>query len=258
MAVEIERQGELAVITLDRPDALNALSFEIIRQIGSAIDGIHRWGYEVRALLITGTGDKAFCAGADIKELMGRSMRAQKDGARLGQEVFRKLDGLPVPSIAVINGYAFGGGLELAMACTFRLATPNAKMGLPEIKLGLIPGYGGTQRLSRLIGQAKALELIMTGRTVEADEALQIGLVNRIIAGTDPLEEATAFAGEFTRYGLPALQLAREAVLRAHDLPLDEGLRLEADLTALAFQTRDADEGMTAFVEKRKPAFEDR
>ena len=128
MAVEIERRGELAVITLDRPEALNALSFEIIRQIGSALDGIAGWGYGIRALLITGAGDKAFCAGADIKELMGRPMHEQRAGARLGQEVFRKLDGLPVPSIAVINGYAFGGGLELALACTFRLATPNAKM----------------------------------------------------------------------------------------------------------------------------------
>ena len=257
MAVEIERRGEVGVLTLDRPDALNALSFEISRQIGSALDGIAGWGYAIRALLITGAGDRAFCAGADIKELMGRSMREQKEGARLGQETFRKLDALPVPSVAVINGYAFGGGLELALACTFRLATPGAKMGLPEIKLGLIPGYGGTQRLPRLIGPARALELIMTGRTVEAAEAERLGLINRVIEG-DPIEAAIGFAAGFTGYGLPALQLAREAVLRSHDLPLDEGLRLEADLTALAFQTADSVEGMTAFIEKRKPAFQDR
>jgi enoyl-CoA hydratase len=257
MAVELERRDEVAILTLDRPNALNALSFEIIRQIEIAIDGVAGWGYDVRALLITGAGEKAFCAGADIKELMGRSLRAQREGARLGQEVFRKLDALPVPSIAAINGHAFGGGLELAMACTFRVATATAKMGLPEIKLGLIPGYGGSQRLPRLVGQARALELIMTGRTVDAAEAERIGLINRVVEG-DPVEGAIDFASGFTGYGLQALQLARDAVFRAYDLPLDEGLRLEADLTGLVFQTHDAEEGMTAFVEKRPPIFEDR
>ena len=167
-----------------------------------------------------------------------------------------KLDRLAVSSVAVINGYAFGGGLELATACTFRLATANAKMGLPEIKLGLIPGYGGTQRLPRLVGEARALEIIMTGRTVEAEEAARIGLVNRLIDG-DPLAAAVAFAREFSGFSLPVLGFAREAVTRALDLPLPEGLKVEADLSTLAFQTDDSIEGTTAFLEKRRPEFKD-
>ncbi len=253
--VDLTRDGPLAIITLNRPEALNALSFAIIRDIGAAIDAAAEW--DIRALLFTGTGEKAFCAGADIKELMGRSLMEEREGAELGQRVFAKLDTFKVPSIAAINGYAFGGGLELAMACTFRLAAPKAKMGLPEIKLGLIPGYGGTQRLPRLIGEARALEMILTGRTVGAEEALAMGLVNRIAEG-DVLEAAKAFAAEFTGFGLPALAFARDAVTRALDLPLTEGLRIEADLSTLAYRTEDATEGLAAFVEKRKPSFQDR
>jgi enoyl-CoA hydratase len=256
MAIELSRREEFAVLTLNRPDALNALSFQLIRELAAALDEVA--GMDVRALLVTGAGDRAFCAGADVKELQNRSVVTQKRDAAFGQRTFAKLDGLPVPSVAVISGYAFGGGLELAMACTFRLATPNAKLGLPEIKLGLIPGYGGTQRLPRLIGEARALDLIMTGRTVGAEEAARIGLVNRLIEGADPLAEAIAFAREFTRFSLPTLNLAREAVQRALDNPISEGLRIEADLNTLAFQTEDAAEGTAAFVEKRKPAFRDR
>lgn len=253
--VDLTRDGALAIITLNRPEALNALSFAIIRDIGAAIDEAAEW--DIRALLFIGAGEKAFCAGADIKELMGRSLMEERNGAELGQRVFAKLDTFKVPSIAAINGYAFGGGLELAMACTFRLATPKAKMGLPEIKLGLIPGYGGTQRLPRVIGEARALEMILTGRTVGAEEALAMSLVNRIAEG-DVLEAAKAFATEFTGFGLPALAFARDAVKRALDLPITEGLRIEADLSTLAYRTEDATEGLAAFVEKRKPSFQDR
>src|SRR5689334_23341512 len=150
-------------------------------------------------------------------------MKAQKEGAEFGQATFARLDTLPVASVAVINGYAFGGGLELALASTFRLATANAKMGLPEIKLGLIPGYGGTQRLPRVVGEARALEIIMTGRTVGADEALRMGLVNRIVEG-DAVEAGIAFAREFTQFSLPVLGFARSAVKRALDVPVHEGL----------------------------------
>jgi enoyl-CoA hydratase len=254
MAIELKRVDEFALITLNRPDALNALSLELIRDLGRAFDAVAAG--DARALLITGAGSKAFCAGADIKELTGRSLAAQKTGAELGQAVFARLDRLPVPSVALINGYAFGGGLELALACTFRLATRNAKMGLPEIKLGLIPGYGGTQRLPRLAGEARALEMVLTGRTVDAEEALRIGLVNRLLDG-DALEQGIAFTREFSGYSLPVLALAREAVRRALDNPVHEGLKIEADLSTLAFQTRDAAEGMTAFIEKRKPRFGD-
>jgi len=257
MAIELARRDEFAVLTLNRPQAQNALSFALIRDIDAALDEVAGWP-DMRALLLIGAGEKAFCAGADIKELMGRELTQQKRDTERGQRTFARLDVLPVPSVAVINGYAFGGGLELAMACTFRLATPNAKMGQPEIKLGLIPGYGGTQRLPRLIGEARALELIMTGRTVDADEAERIGLVNRLIEGADPLAEAMAFAREFTGFSLPVLGFAREAVTRALDVPIDEGLRIEADLSTLAFQSEDSIEGTTAFVEKRKPAFKDR
>jgi len=254
MSVELSRREECAVLVLNRPDALNALSFAIVREVGAALDEVGTW--PVRAIIVTGAGRKAFCAGADIKELRGRGLVDQKRGAELGQAVFAKLERLPFASVAVINGYAFGGGLELALACTFRLATRTAKMGLPEIKLGLIPGYGGTQRLPRAIGQARALEMIMTGRTVGADEAERIGLVNRLVDG-DPVEAGLSFAREFTAFSLPVLGFAREAVSRALDVTVHEGLRIEADLSTLAFRTRDAEEGMAAFVEKRKPEFRD-
>jgi len=250
----MSRIDELALITLDRPEALNALSFAQLHDLNRLLDTIA--DSDARAMLVTGSGDRAFSAGADIKELMDRTLVEQRAGAMLGQSVLAKLDQLPMPSIALINGYAFGGGLELALACTFRLAAPTAKLGFPEIKLGLIPGYGGTQRLPRLVGEARATELILTGRTVDADEAERIGLINKVVE-SDLFEAGQAFAREMTRYSLPVLCLARDAIRRAHDLPLHDGLKIEADLSTLAFQTEDAVEGMTAFVEKRKPVFRD-
>lgn len=254
MPVELTYRDEFAIITLNRPEALNALSFEIVREIGAALDKVE--ASDARALLFIGAGDRAFCAGADIKELANRSMVEQKRSAEAGQRTFARLDTFPISSVAIINGYAFGGGFELASACTFRLATPNAKMGLPEIKLGLIPGYGGTIRLPRLVGEARALEIIMTGRTVDAEEAASIGMVNRIVEG-DPLEAGMAYAREFTGYSLPVLNLARDAVKRALDTSVWEGLKIEADLNTLSFQTEDSIEGTTAFTEKRKPDFKD-
>jgi enoyl-CoA hydratase len=255
MAIELTRVEEFALITLNRPQALNALSFALIRDLGRAFDEVAAG--DARALLIIGAGSKAFCAGADIKELTGRSLAAQKHEAEIGQATFAKLDRLPMPSVAIINGYAFGGGLELALACTFRISTRNARMGQPEIKLGLIPGYGGTQRLPRVVGEARALEMIMTGRTVDAEEAHRIGLVNRLIDG-DAVAQGIAFAREFSGYSLPVLGFAREAVKRALDNPVSEGLRIEADLSTLAFRTEDAAEGMDAFIAKRKPRFKDK
>ena len=255
MSIEFKRIEEFALITLNRPEALNALSFGLIRELSTLFDRVAE--SDARALLVTGAGSKAFCAGADIKELAGRSLIAHKQGTELGQWTFAKLDRLPLPSVAIINGYAFGGGLELALACTTRIATRNARMGLPEIKLGLIPGYGGTQRLPRAVGEARALDMIMTGRTVDAEEALRIGLVNRLIDG-DPVAQGIAYAREFTGHSLPVLGYVREAVTRALATPLSEGLRIEADLSTLAFQTRDSVEGMAAFIEKRKARFEDR
>jgi enoyl-CoA hydratase len=254
MSIELTRREEFALITLNRPQALNALSFELVGELDRTLQAVA--ASDARALIITGAGTKAFCAGADVKELEGRSLTAHKRGAEAGQATFARLERLPMPSIAVINGYAFGGGLELALACTLRIATRNARMALPEIKLGLIPGYGGTQRLPRVIGEARALDMILTGRTVEAEEALRIGLVNRLVDG-DPVEEGISYAREFASYSLPVLGFAREAVTRALATPLAEGLRIEADLSTLAFQTKDAVEGMSAFVQKRKPKFRD-
>jgi enoyl-CoA hydratase len=252
--IELSRIDEFALIQLNRPEALNALSFALIRDLGNAIDAVA--ATEARAVLFIGAGDKAFCAGADIKELTERDLMAQRRGAELGQATFAKLDRLPMPSIAIVNGYAFGGGLELALACTFRLATPNAKMGLPEIKLGLIPGYGGTQRLPRVVGEARALEMILTGKTIDASTAAAWGLVSRIVEG-DALAAGVAFAREFSGHSLPVLGFAREAVQRALGTPLADGLRIEADLSTLAYRTRDAEEGMAAFMAKRKARFTD-
>ena len=254
MPITLSYRDEFAILTIDRQEALNALSFSLIGDIERQLDEVEK--SSARALLIIGAGQKAFCAGADISELMNRDLESQKRGAEMGQHVFGRLDTLKIPSVAIVNGYAFGGGLELALACTFRLGTPNAKVGLPEIKLGLIPGYGGTQRLPRAIGEARALEMILSGRTVAAEEAYRIGLFNRLIDG-DALEGGIAFAREFCGHGMVALRLARGAVQRALDTPLSEGLKIEADLSTLAYQTKDAAEGMRAFLEKRKPQFKD-
>jgi enoyl-CoA hydratase len=254
MSVELTTREDCAVLMLNRPEALNALSVAVLRQLEMAFEEVAK--SRARALIITGAGNKAFCAGADIKEFRNQSMLDSKARTELGQATFAKLDRLPIASIAVLNGYAFGGGLELALASTFRLALPNAKLGQPEIKLGTIPGYGGTQRLPRLIGEARAMELILSGRTIDAQEAERIGLVNRLVEG-DAVTAGLAFAREFTCYSLPVLAFAREAVQRALDLPIHEGLKVEADLSTLSFQTRDAAEGAAAFTEKRQARFVD-
>ena len=255
MAIELEFSGPYALVSLNRPDALNALNFAMIEALSDAIDRVA--ASSARTLIVTGTGPKSFCAGADIKELMDRDLMSQRRGAQAGQCTFAKLAALPVPSVAVLHGYAFGGGLELAMACTFRIATDRARMGLPEIKLGLIPGYGGTQRLPRLVGEARATELVMSGRTIDAIEAERWGLVNRIVQAGEPVELGKAFMSEFIGYSKCASLFAREAVQRGMATTLGEGLGIEADLSTLAYRTSDAAEGMRAFLEKRTPEFKD-
>jgi enoyl-CoA hydratase len=252
MPIQLTRIDDLALVVLDRPRVLNALNSTLLRDLDAGFEQVA--ASDARALLVTGAGDRAFCAGADVRELIGRPLEATRLGAAFGQAVFAKLDTLPIPSIALINGYAFGGGLELALACTFRLAARTAKLGLPEIKLGLIPGYGGTQRLPRLIGEARALDMILTGRAVAAEEAERIGLVNRLVDG-DLIEAGICFAREMTSYSRVTLGFARDAVHRGLATSLREGLEIEADLNTLVFQTADAVEGMTAFIEKRKPVF---
>ena len=255
MTIELHEVGRVAVITINRPQALNALTFALVKDIDRTLDLVA--DSEARGLVFIGAGERAFCAGADVSELPGRSLMTHRADMERGQRVLDRLAGFPLPSVAVINGLALGGGLELAMACDFRLAVPAARMGLPEIRLGVIPGYGGTQRLPRLVGEGRALELVLTGRSVDAQEAERIGLVNAVISG-DPLEAALEWFESVTRHGLAAVALGRAAVRRALDVPIPEGLRLEADLNTLAFQTEDAAEGLRAFLEKRPAAFRDR
>ena len=254
MSIELKRVEEFAVITLNRPEALNALSFGLIRELGQLFEQVA--DSDARALLITGAGNKAFCAGADIKELAGRTLVSHKQGTELGQWTFARLDRLPMPSLAVINGYAFGGGLELALACTARIATRNAKMGLPEIKLGLIPGYGGTQRLPRVVGEARALEMIMTGRTVDAEEALRIGLVNEVVPHAQLMERAEKMARHICTLPPVAVRMMKEFVVRFGDLPTDQAWHVQNLINSLLHQTTmDAEEGRRAFNAKRPPNF---
>ncbi|PMS38432.1 short chain enoyl-CoA hydratase [Trinickia symbiotica] len=253
MSVELAYRGDIAVITLNRPEAMNALNAGMIDRIGSLID--EAAAASPRALLFTGAGGKAFCAGADIKEMLERSKGEHRAAARAGQCTFAKLDSLPFPSLAVIQGVALGGGLELAMACTFRIAVAGARFGLPEIKLGLIPGYGGTQRLPLLIGKARALEMIASGRLVDTEEAARLGLVHRVVDAGEPVELGIRFLDGLGVRFPAALSFARTAVDKALTVSLEDGLKLEADLFTAATQTTDAGEGMHAFLEKRKPAF---
>lgn len=255
LPTRLDIQESIAVLTLDRAEALNALNAETVAAINAAFDRVA--ASDARALIVVGAGGKAFCAGADIKELMNADPRSRRTAIEFAQGTFAKLDRLHIPSIAVIQGYAFGGGLELAMACTFRIATPSALMGLPEIKLGLIPGYGGTQRLPRLVGEARATEIVLSGRTINAVEAERIGLVNLLVEDGDPVTLGQEYAKQFVRHSLSTLQLARSAIQRAMSSTLIDGLRTEADLICLALQTSDASEGMAAFVEKRPPQFRD-
>lgn len=255
MSIDLTRIDELALITLNRPQVHNALSYALLRELGEILDAVET--SDARALIITGAGEKAFCAGADINELTGRSISDAYAGTLLGQQTFCRLDQLRIPSIALVNGYALGGGCELALACTFRLATPQARFGLPEIKLGLIPGYGGTQRLPRLIGLPMALEILMSGRFVDAEEAVRLGLANRIVA-RNPLDEAVDYARQFSGHSLLTLRLVRDAAQRAFSTPFADGLRIEADLSTLSMESLDGKEGARAFLEKRKPRFQDR
>lgn len=250
--LRFEVEDQVALITIDRPEALNALNGEVLYELGVAFE-LAQADLGVRALVITGSG-RAFAAGADIGGLQGLNDGfSGREGALAGQDVMNTLAALPIPTIAAINGFALGGGLELALAADLRVASRDARLGLPEVGLGLIPGYGGTQRLPRLIGQGRAFDLIFTGRHVGADEALQLGLVNRVV------DDALAGAMELARLTLKnapiALGLAKEAVVRGLELGLSQGLEVEADLFGMALLTEDAREGTSAFLEKRVAEF---
>lgn len=245
----------IATVTIERPEALNALNGELMLELGLALD-LAEADLDVGALIVTGSG-KAFVAGADIANLRELSEGfSGREAALAGQDLMNTLAALPFPTIAAVNGFALGGGLELALAADLRVAAPTAMLGLPEVGLGLIPGYGGTQRLPRLIGTGRALDLILTGRHVDAQEALSLGLVNRV--ADDPLEGAREIARQCLENGPIALGLAKEAVVRGLDVTLPQGLEIEADLFGMATTTEDMQEGTSAFLEKRKADFQGR
>ena len=247
-----EVEEGIALVTLKRPEALNALSQSLLEELAE-IPELVQQDPEVRAVIFTGEG-KAFAAGADLKEIAAiKDPFMGREYALFGQRVFAEIAALPVPTIAAINGYALGGGLELALACDLRVAAKTAKLGLPEVGLGLIPGFGGTQRLPRLIGRGRALDLIFTGRHVDAEEALFLGLVNRV--AEDALEEAKKLAQKILKNAPIALALAKESVVRGEGLDLAEALEIEADLFGYAAATEDMKEGVRAFLEKRPPSF---
>jgi enoyl-CoA hydratase len=254
-SIRVETRGKVGLITLDRPDALNALSTELTRELAAAIDRFEA-DDGIGAMVITGS-DKAFAAGADIKEMQGKSFT----DAYLGDFItstWERVASARKPVIAAVAGYALGGGCELAMMCDFIIAADNAKFGQPEINLGIIPGAGGTQRLTRLIGKSKAMDMCLTGRLMDAAEAERAGLVTRIVAVDELIEQAVQTAQDIADKSRPAVLMAKEAVNRAYELGLAEGIRFERRLFHSLFATEDQKEGMAAFAAKRRPEWKNR
>jgi enoyl-CoA hydratase len=244
----------IARITVNRPDKLNALNAIVIAELGDAVTRIET-DSAVRGVIVTGAGGKAFVAGADINELTEQGATGGRARAVAGQQVFRRLERCGKPVIAAVNGFALGGGCELAMACHLRVASENAKFGQPEVKLGIAPGYGGTVRLPRLIGKARALELLLTGETIDAVEAHRIGLVNRVVPAERLLGETEALLRAILANGPLAVRACLEAVDTGLEMGVDQALLLEANYFGLLSATEDMREGTKAFVEKRKPVF---
>ncbi|RPJ73631.1 MAG: enoyl-CoA hydratase [Acidobacteria bacterium] len=250
----LDRDGPVGTITVNRPHVRNALDTATLDELRRAVLEL-KHDDRVRAVVLTGAGDKAFVAGADIKQLTDLDASAGKAYALAGQHVFDLVEHMGKPVIAAVNGKALGGGCELAMACSLRLAADHAVFGQPEVKLGLIPGFAGTQRLPRLVGKGRALELLLTGRDVDAQEALRIGLVNKVVPAADLLPSARAWAGELAQLPAFALRTVMDAVNRGMEMAFPEAEFLEAALFGLATGSEDGREGTRAFVEKRKPHF---
>ncbi|MFQ5744157.1 MAG: enoyl-CoA hydratase/isomerase family protein [Acidobacteriota bacterium] len=250
----VEIEGGVATVTFNRPEVLNALSAETTAEFARALEALES-DDEVRVLLITGAGDKAFIAGADINELATFGPIEGRDSSRGGQEVLDHLEGFGKPVIAAVNGYALGGGCEVALACHIRLASDRAKLGLPEINLAIIPGHGGTQRLPRLVGKGRALELICSGRHVPAEEAAAMGLVNAVVPHDELMDRARELAATLASKPPIALRYAIEAVNQGLQTTIKEGQAIESNLFGLCCATKDQKEGMQAFLEKRKPAW---
>jgi enoyl-CoA hydratase len=251
----VGRDGPVAILTINRPKFLNALDTTTIDELRRAVLDAKQ-DQTVRVVIITGQGDKAFVAGADINELAVQTPASGREHALSGQHVFGLIENLGKPVVAAINGYALGGGCELAMACTIRIASETAMLGQPEINLGLLPGYAGTQRLPRLVGRGRALELMLTGRAISADEAQQIGLVNRVVSAADLLQEAKTLARELAAKAPIAMSYILAAVGKGGEMPFGEGCAFEAALFGLVASTEDMREGTRAFLEKRKPQFQ--
>lgn len=252
--VRVEWDGEIAVVSIDRQEKLNALNADVVREIGDVFDGL-RDDDKVRGVILTGAGDKAFVAGADIGELATMNSVSGVRVSRDGQDVFRNIERFPKPVLAAVGGYALGGGCELALACHMRIASEKARFGLPEVGLGIIPGYGGTIRLARLIGLGRAIELTLTGDMLGAERAHEIGLVSAVTAPEALMDEAKSLIRKVTKNGPVAVRMALESIYRGLDTSTAEALDFESSLFGLLASTEDMKEGMQAFLEKRKPDF---
>ncbi|HEX7139819.1 MAG TPA: enoyl-CoA hydratase-related protein [Vicinamibacterales bacterium] len=253
----LERQGAVATVTINRPTVLNALNSATIDELGRGMLELQD-DAAIRVVILTGAGDKSFVAGADINELALQTPTSGRTHAMTGQRVFEFIETLGKPVIAAINGYALGGGCELAMACTLRIAADTARLGQPEISLGLIPGYAGTQRLSRLVGRGRAMEMILTGAQIPADEAQRIGLVNRVVAAADLMPEVCRLAERLALSAPIAMRYIIDAINRGSEMPFAEACHYEATLFGLVTSTDDMREGTSAFLAKRKPEFKGR
>jgi enoyl-CoA hydratase/carnithine racemase len=252
-----ESKNRIGYVTINRPDKLNALNAKAKTELKQLFESL-KADETVDVVILTGAGEKAFVAGTEIKELTELNTKSGKKFSAGGQAVFDSIENLGKPVIAAINGYALGGGCELALACTIRIAAENAKFGQPEVNLGIIPGYGGTQRLARLLGKGKAMELILTGDQIDAQEALRIGLVNKVVPAAELKSTAETLAKQILTKGQFAVRLALKAVNMAHETNLTDGQSLEASLFGVCCGSEDFKEGTKAFLEKRKPAFKNK
>jgi enoyl-CoA hydratase len=249
-----EKKENIGLLTINRPEKLNALSNELVEELDRLLDEVEN-DEKLRVLVVTGAGKKAFVAGADIQELVDRDALVGRRVSRTRQGTFSRIENLPIPVIAAVNGYALGGGLELALACTIRVCSDKAQFGAPEVKLGIIPGDGGTQRLPRLVGLGRAMEMILTGDFIDAQEAHRIGLVNQVIPHDELMEKATELAQKIAKRPPLAVRYAKEAVNRSQEGDTVSGYALESYLHALTCTTEDKREGVQAFLEKRKGTF---
>lgn len=252
--LKFEKKDNIGILTINRPDKLNAISNELTSELRSLLEELEK-DENLRVLIITGAGEKAFVAGADIKELKDRDAQIGRRVSRERQEIFARIENLPYPVIAAVNGYALGGGLELALACNIRLCSENAQFGAPEVKLGIIPGDGGTQRLPRLVGLGRAMEMILTGDFIDAQEAYRIGLVNKVLSAEELMDKTMELAQRIASRPPLAIRYAKEAVNRSQEGDLASGYSLESYLHALTCTTEDKQEGVAAFLEKRKGKF---